>query len=317
MSVNILYITYDGLTDPLGQSQVIPYLVGLSNKGYKITILSCEKKTNFLKKRDVIDSILSKNCISWVNIQYTKTPPIFSTLWDIYKLKQIAYKLFKTNNFNIVHCRSYIASIIGTWIKKKYGVKFIFDMRGFYADERVDGKIWNRKNPIFNWIYSYFKKKEIEFLSIADYTISLTLNGKREIHKWKNIPNQPIPIEVIPCCADLKHFSKNNTNSIEINHTKTKLGITKNDFVISYLGSIGTWYMLPEMLQFFKLLSKQKNNCKFLFISQEPPDLILSLCKEYDINIDRIIIKKSDRENLPNYLSLSHLNILVGFILSK
>ena len=162
MSVNILYITYDGLTDPLGQSQVIPYLVGLSNKGYKITILSCEKKTNFLKKRDVIDSILSKNCISWVNIQYTKTPPIFSTLWDIYKLKQIAYKLFKTNNFNIVHCRSYIASIIGTWIKKKYGVKFIFDMRGFYADERVDGKIWNRKNPIFNWIYSYFKKKEIE-----------------------------------------------------------------------------------------------------------------------------------------------------------
>ena len=28
----ILYISYDGMTDPLGQSQVIPYLVGLVKK---------------------------------------------------------------------------------------------------------------------------------------------------------------------------------------------------------------------------------------------------------------------------------------------
>ena len=40
----VLYITYDGMTDPLGQSQVLPYLVGLSEKGYKFTILSFEKK---------------------------------------------------------------------------------------------------------------------------------------------------------------------------------------------------------------------------------------------------------------------------------
>ena len=35
---------------------------------------------------------------------------------------------------------------------------------------------------------------------------------------------------------------------------KETLGISDDDFVISYLGSIGTWYMLPEMLDFFKKL---------------------------------------------------------------
>ncbi len=32
---HILYISYDGMTDPLGQSQVLPYLKGLAKKGYK------------------------------------------------------------------------------------------------------------------------------------------------------------------------------------------------------------------------------------------------------------------------------------------
>ena len=38
-----LYISYDGMTDPLGRSQVLPYLQGLSERGHEITLLSCEK----------------------------------------------------------------------------------------------------------------------------------------------------------------------------------------------------------------------------------------------------------------------------------
>jgi len=43
----VLYISYDGMTDPLGQSQVISYLAGLSRKGYRIHLLSSEKKNRF------------------------------------------------------------------------------------------------------------------------------------------------------------------------------------------------------------------------------------------------------------------------------
>lgn len=45
----ILFISYDGMTDPLGQSQVIPYLQGLSKQGYEIFLLSCEKNKPFNK----------------------------------------------------------------------------------------------------------------------------------------------------------------------------------------------------------------------------------------------------------------------------
>ena len=42
--MKVLYITYDGLTDPLGASQVLPYLSGMADAGIKFTVISFEKK---------------------------------------------------------------------------------------------------------------------------------------------------------------------------------------------------------------------------------------------------------------------------------
>ena len=41
---NTLFITYDGILDPLGSSQILPYLFGLASKGVKVHILSFEKE---------------------------------------------------------------------------------------------------------------------------------------------------------------------------------------------------------------------------------------------------------------------------------
>ena len=35
-----LFLSYDGMTDPLGPSQVLPYLVGLAARGHRITLIS-------------------------------------------------------------------------------------------------------------------------------------------------------------------------------------------------------------------------------------------------------------------------------------
>ena len=84
--------------------------------------------------------------------------------------------------------------MIGLHMKSKYGLKLLFDMRGFWADERIEGNIWNKKNLIFNLIYNYFKRKEIKLFSNADYTVSLTERGKKEVHGWLTIKKQPIKV---------------------------------------------------------------------------------------------------------------------------
>ena len=42
-----LFISYNGMLDPLGQSQVIPYLRELANRGVRFTLLSFERAGAF------------------------------------------------------------------------------------------------------------------------------------------------------------------------------------------------------------------------------------------------------------------------------
>ncbi len=306
---NVLYLSYDGMTDPLGQSQVIPYLQGLSKAGYSFTLISFEKEGRFEKNRDTIAVLLKESNIDWVPLPYTKKPPVLSTIWDLRQMKKTALALHRKKQFKIIHCRSYISAMVGMDMQKQFGVKFIFDMRGFYADERVEGGIWNLSNPLFKQVYNFFKRKEQQYLSTADYTISLTKKGRDIIHSWKNIKNQPIPIQVIPCCADLDLFSEKSIDTGLLQQLRQQFNLTGNEFVLNYLGSVGTWYMLDEMLDFFKCLLTIKPNARFLFITGEPASDILTKAKIKGIPEALFIITPAPHKQVPTYLALSQCSI--------
>lgn len=302
---SVLYISYDGMTDPLGQSQVLPYIRGIAKKNYTFTLISFEKSDVYEKNKNEIQAICAISDIRWIPLKYTKKPPVLSTIYDLYKLFDLVKELHHKSPFHIIHCRSYIAAFAGLYMKKKYQTKFIFDMRGFWVNERVDGNIWNLNNPIFKVIYNYFKKKEQSFFNEADYTISLTHNGKEEIHSWKNLTNQPIPIEVIPCCVDTEKFSYHHIDANKLNEFATKLQINKNDFVISYIGSIGTWYMTNEMMLFYKKLLNYNSNAKFLFITNSPKEEVLQYAINNQVNTNNIIVVSGKRDEMPYLISLS------------
>jgi len=212
--------------------------------------------------------------------------------------------LQEKHSFDIVHCRSYIAALSGIALKRKNKVKFVFDMRGFWANERIDGKIWSLESPIFKRIYNYFKRKEIEFLTEADYTISLTENGRDEINSWKEFQSNKPAIQIIPCCVNLDLFNPKNITSTQISDAKKGLGIEPHQFVLGYVGSIGTWYMLPEMLDYFKVLKQKNNDAVFLFISGENPEHILNEVEKRGVDKTSVFIQSVLHKEVPLHISL-------------
>jgi len=301
---NVLYISYDGMTDPLGQSQVIPYLVALSEKGFAFTILSFEKKDRYAQRKDQIKAILDAAGIRWEPLTYTKSPPVLSTLYDYSRMKRKASRLHESMNYGLVHCRSYIPALAGLVLKRKYKLPFIFDMRGFWADERVDGKLWDLRNPLFKTIYQFFKMKEIAFINQSAAIISLTKAAKDEILKWKNLQIEPDKITVIPCCVNTELFDPDKITTDQLQSMRQKLNLNTENFVLGYLGSIGTWYMLDDMLKFFKSLKKEIEGAKFLFITEDDPESITEKSRQFGINIEDIIITKAERKEVPLMISL-------------
>jgi len=304
---NVLYLSYDGMTDPLGQSQVLPYLIGLTKQGNQFTLISFEKKERYTQNKNTIQQICNENNIDWQPIFYTKNPPVVSTIWDILKLNKKVKKLHQQKQFKLIHCRSYITALIGLGFKQKHNIPFIFDMRGFWADERVDGNLWNLNNPIFKKIFNYFKQKERLFLEHADKVVSLTENGKQEILLW-NIQNlAPNKISIIPCAADYDLFEMVSKDKRRI--AKQKLGLAKNEFVLSYIGSIGTWYMLDEMLHFFSLLKQENPSAKFLFLTPDSKNFICEKAKKYGLSENDFIIQFSQRKEIPSKAHASDFSI--------
>jgi len=303
----VLYITYDGLTDALGRSQILPYLVRLSERGHHITILSCEKPARMDKDGSQIRKLCAQAGIEWHPLAYHKTPPILSAILDTETLRRTALRLERSKPFDIVHCRSYIAARAGLALKRRFGVKLLFDMRGFWPDEKVEGNSWNLANPLFRAIYRYFKRLESRLLRSADHIISLTSAGKRQLLTRPELVGMPTSITVIPCCVDFSHFPLATADTRAV--ARARLGLTHDQPVLAYLGSLGSWYMLDEMLEFFAVYAAKDSNARFLFVTPDEPQSIHAAAKERRIDPSHTIIVSATRDEVPQLLAASDLAI--------
>ena len=67
-----LYISYDGLLDPLGQSQILPYIHSLISRGHTFTIISFEKQDRSSESIAALENHLINNGIRWEKLTFKK-----------------------------------------------------------------------------------------------------------------------------------------------------------------------------------------------------------------------------------------------------
>lgn len=264
--IEVLYIAYDGLCDPLGQSQVIPYLVALAKKNIKIYILSFEKKgifkkTNLLNKTE---QILCQNAIKWQRLKYHKNLRLLATLYDVIYGYICGLLLINRHQLNIIHARGYVSAFIASCLKKTTRIKFIFDMRGFWVEEKVDAGFWHKTSIS----YKIAKLLEKMMLNLADQIIVLTEKAKLVLIDCG--VKSPETIEVIPTCVDLDNFKPLEG---------LKKDFLQDKVVVLYSGSIGTFYGFKDAVEFFKVLLGKEQRSFFLGLINNQPDAAEDILK--------------------------------------
>lgn len=309
MDIKILYVSHDGMTDPLGQSQVLPYIFGIAKKiKCKFYLISCEKPDRFKQHKERIEILCRENGVEWFPVTYHKSPPIIATLWDLRQMRKLAVKLHKKMHFSAVHCRAHMGGTVGLHLNRKFGTPVINDIRGFWADEKVDAGAWSRSNPIYNQVYKYFKKVERDLIIKASQQICLTYKAQKEIETWP-FANGLTNITVIPCCVDTGLFSQNNVSEPEKKAFRKELNIESDNKVLTYLGSIGSWYMLDEMLDFFLCFQKRFPKAKFLFLTFDQHKSIRDAANRRGITAESIILRGAQRHEVPALLSISDASV--------
>jgi glycosyltransferase involved in cell wall biosynthesis len=253
----VLYISYDGMLEPLGQSQVLAYITRLA-VDRRICLISFEKSDDWADttERKRVASVIAAAGILWYPLRYHKRPSVLATAWDIACGTVVAWRLVLRYRLSIVHARSYVPSVIALALKRATRVKYVFDMRGFWADEKVDGGSWARNGLL----YRLAKGFERQFLLVADHVVSLTKTGVLEISRFDYLQGGRMPpITVIPTCVDLAHFAP----------LPLELAVCSDDgFVLGYVGSVGTFYLFDEVATCFVQLLKMRPDARFLVVNR-------------------------------------------------
>jgi glycosyltransferase involved in cell wall biosynthesis len=287
------------MLDPLGQSQVIPYLKELSRAGVQFTLLSFERAQAFtpegVAQCAALRQELTASGIDWHWLRYHKTPSLPATGYDVWAGTRFAGRLVRVKQIEMVHARSHIPAAIALRLKRRFGVKMIFDLRGLMAEEYADAGHW-RKDSL---PYRITKAVEGRALAAADGVVTLTEKIWPLIKEWESLRNRDVAHEVVPCCADLALFSFSQG---ERARRRAELGL-KDRFVIVYSGSIDGWYLTESMADFFVPLRKHRPEAHFLWLTPTRHERVHDLMKARGFSEADYTVLASAPRDVPSYLS--------------
>ncbi len=295
----VLFISYNGMLDPLGQTQVIPYLRELTKRGVQFTLLSFERAAAFagdgVRKRDELQGELREQGIEWHWLRYHQRPSLPATIYDVIAGTRKAKTLIRRNRIGMVHARSHIPATIALALQRSLGTKMIFDLRGLMAEEYVDAQHW-RKDSL---PYRITKAAERRVFAETDAVVTLTERIWPIIEDWEGLRGRDVQHAVVPCCVDLSLF-KFAENERALRRTELGLG---DKFTIVYSGSLDGWYLTEEMADFFAAFSRRRPDAHMIWLTNGSHERIRALMKSRNVAPDHFNVLSVPARVVPSYLA--------------
>ena len=119
--LSALFLTYDGLLDPLGGSQILPYLRSIAHHPRPLHIVSFEKSSRFVYGAKHLRTKLAQDGIAWTPLSFTERFGKLGKLWDLGRMYTTCLLLQWRHRFGVIHCRSYQAMQTGCLLQRLTG----------------------------------------------------------------------------------------------------------------------------------------------------------------------------------------------------
>lgn len=234
----VVYLTNNGLGEPHVASQVLPYLERLD--GRRVFLVTCEKKGADPIAREEARRRLDNIGAQWSPIAF-RGPPA-GALHNVLILARAARDLRRNFGPVIVHARSYVAAAAAHRACRN-GEPWIFDMRGFYLEERIEAGLLRRGGLS----HRLLRRAERRLLGEATAVVTLTQTAADSLRSGM-FGVVPRDIRVIPCAIDTEVFTQGVPGGTTRGHAMGR--------VLQYAGTLGGGYLDECMGKFAAAVHK-------------------------------------------------------------
>ena len=179
--MRVLYLSYNGLAEALGASQILPYRRSLTAHGHSFSIVSFEKaRGEATLSEDEVIQLLPAGA-RWTPLRYHRRPTVPATAWDI---TQGVLRGLMQGPFDLVHARGTIPALMAFTIGRMRGKPWLFDVRGLMAQEYVDAGRW----PARGLLARLTARTESQLVGQADGLVFLTRRAAASARATYRLP---------------------------------------------------------------------------------------------------------------------------------
>ena len=257
----VLYITRNGMLEPLGQSQVLSYLKGLS-KDHEVSLISFEKPEDLADQQAFgsVQNDCERHGIRWLPQRFHYHPKVIAPAWSMIVFLFLCLREVRKGNAELIHARSYIPAAVAFLVNKLTGTPFIFDMRALWPEELITAGRLKRGSVMHKaiaWVERSCLKNAAAVVSLTDAATAYL----RETYP-DELRNQKLV--VIPTCADLDRF-------VPLDEEE-RFSAQESAPVFSCLGTVlSGWFRLDWLRIFFQEVGSHEPTASFEIVTRDDP----------------------------------------------
>lgn len=287
--MNLLYLSYWGINDPLTVSTVYPHLKILREISSidQITFCTIERETDYRFP----DQLKVVKGLKWFPFQSGHR--IRNKLSDFWSIPEKLKQLIDQYHVNKLLARGAPAGALGYLVWRKTKTPFYVESYEPHAQYMLESGVWKRWDPRYILEKRWERKQDI----YASGLMPVAYNYEFKLIEHGVPANK---IHTMPCAVPVEEFRFDEAKRVK---KRSELGIPEEAIVGVYVGKFGGLYFDVESFELFKKTNEHFPNFHLIICSPHPKGWLEQKLKAYNFPLDKAHCLFVPHQEIPSYLS--------------
>lgn len=298
-----MYLTFDGVLEPVGSSQVLRPVMELASAGLQYTLVSLEKADDLADRGRLerVRGALAELGVVWVTGHY-RTGGAGAMASNVSRLFRMAAPYAR--RADLLHARAHLGATVALGLRAAVGVPYLFDVRGLWVDDLHEQRRWITDARTLRAA----KAVERRLICGAAGIVCLTQLLCDDIRAGAFGPfPESRPVRCIPTVADFDDFRRDGpTDRVPVEIRRRLDGKT----VIAHIGALNSSYNTDAGLALTKYAMDMHPEVHLLCLTRQQAEMHAA-CSRSGIPASRVTITSAGHEDMSQWLRLVDWCLLI------